>query len=251
MTTLLAIVALGVGVLLGATSIGGILLIPAVQSLAGRETHAAMATVLLSQFFTALLGVFLHQRRGNIDWRSAGPVCLGAAVSGYLGALVNARVHADVLGLLLSLLIVFAGINALRRNGGGVSEFDGASVRHRVLLILLGMAVGFVSGLTGVGGPVLSVPLMLAMGFPTLTAIALGQPIQIAAAATGSAGNLVHGVIDFGLAWWITALQLAGVALGVRLADRTRLDHLRLAVAVLCLAVGGFILLRALARLFG
>jgi uncharacterized membrane protein YfcA len=53
-----------------------------------------------------------------------------------------------------------------------------------------GALVGLGAGLTGVGGPVLSVPLMVVAGFPVLACIGAGQVIQIVAEGMGSLGNL-------------------------------------------------------------
>ena len=109
----------------------------------------------------------------------------------------------------------------------------------------LGGAVGFGSGLTGVGGPVLSVPLMVILGFSPLTAIATSQVIQITAALSGSAGNLAHGFIDADAAVWVTAAELVGVTVGARLAHSISQASLKKVVSVVCIVVGAFIILRA------
>ena len=64
----LMVVSLIVGLLIGAIGIGGILLIPAVNLLAGLTIHASMATALFTFIFTGILGTFLFHRRGSIDW---------------------------------------------------------------------------------------------------------------------------------------------------------------------------------------
>ena len=113
------------------------------------------------------------------------------------------------------------------------------------LLLAIGGAVGFGSGLTGVGGPVLSVPLMVILGFSPLTAIATSQVIQITAALSGSAGNLAHGFIDADAAVWVTAAELVGVTVGARLAHSISQASLKKVVSVVCIVVGAFIILRA------
>lgn len=250
MLVVLALVALVVGILMGATGIGGILLIPAMTVLAGLGTHAAMATTLFTQFFTAVVGVFLHHRFGSLDWSVAVPVGLGAILFGYLGALVNSITNAVILNLILSLIIIFAGVYTLRpiqRTKPFV--FDKSSPAHRSMLLAIGAAVGFVSGLTGVGGPVLSVPLMVIIGFSPVVSIAASQAIQITAAASGTVGNLAYGTIDLVLAGWVTVLEVAGVILGIRIALQSNARQLRLAIALVCLVVGMLVGYRALKAL--
>ncbi|MBF0527826.1 MAG: sulfite exporter TauE/SafE family protein [Deltaproteobacteria bacterium] len=248
MTILLALVALIVGLLIGATGIGGILLIPAITALTGIGAHAAMATTLVTQFFSAIVGLFLHRRLGNVDWRMAMPICLGAVLFGYLGALVNSLAKASSLNLILSLIIIFSGVYTLRPSRrAGKFSFDKSSIAHNSLLLGIGASVGFVSGLTGVGGPVLSIPLMIIIGFSPLTSIGVSQALQITAAGSGTIGNLLHGAIDFYLAAWISVILIFGLIVGIWIAHRCNTSQLRLTIALTCLLVGGLVFYRSLA----
>jgi uncharacterized membrane protein YfcA len=113
---------------------------------------------------------------------------------------------------------------------------------QRALLFGIGAFVGFGSGLTGTGGPVLSVPIMMICGFPPLTSIAASQVIQIAVGLSGTMCNLAHGAIDFGLVFLVTVLELAGVLVGVRLIHRVGARQVKRFVAVACIIVGAFLL---------
>lgn len=244
MFILLALIALLVGALIGIVGVGGILLIPALNGLADLPIQVAMGTALFSFIFTGVLGTWLYQRHGSINWAITVPVCVGALLSGYAGALCNGYASPRLLGMLLGGVIIFAGIYALlpaRQNPA--DQLD----RPRLPLLLgIGALVGFGSGLTGVGGPVLSVPLMVILGFSPLTAIATSQVIQITAALSGTLGNVSNGVIDFEVAAWVTALELGGVILGARLAHTVSTATLKKTVSVVCILVGGFVLARAL-----
>jgi uncharacterized membrane protein YfcA len=105
---------------------------------------------------------------------------------------------------------------------------------------------GFGSGLSGAGGPLFSVPLMVILGFGPLAAIGVSQVLQIVAALSGSAASFQDGRIDFALAAWVAVFELAGVAAGVRLAHSVSAIVLRRLAAALCVAVGAFMLVRAL-----
>lgn len=244
---LLSMAALLVGALIGTVGVGGILLIPALGLFAGLSTHMSMATALLSFVFTGLLGTWLYQRHGSIDWRITIPICVGSLLFGGLGAMVNGYVSARFLNLLLGIIILFAGFYALFPARKGLSAAGIAAGGRRFWLLWgIGGLVGFGSGLTGVGGPVLSVPLMVILGFSPLTSIATGQVIQIAAALSGSIGNAANGVIDYGTAAWVGCLELAGVAAGARLAHAISMNLLKKIVSIVCILVGALILARAL-----
>ena len=67
-------IAFGVGALIGAVGIGGILLIPALTVFAALPIQSAMATALFTFTFTGIVGTVMFQRRGSIDWSLARPV---------------------------------------------------------------------------------------------------------------------------------------------------------------------------------
>lgn len=241
--------ALGVGVLIGAVGIGGVLLIPALAAFAGLGIQEAMATALFSFIFTGVTGTLMFQRRGSIDWRITVPVCLGSIVFAFLGAWLNSQSRPTMLALILAGVIVFAGVYTLWSwRGQRHPVFQADNRKQQSLLAAIGSVSGFGSGLTGVGGPVLSVPLMALFGFPALPAIGASQVIQIIAAVSGTLGNLQFGTVNFMVAAPVTLLEIAGVFLGVRIAHAIHVQALRACVSVLCIGVGFFLMGHALAQ---
>src|SRR5688572_28534961 len=72
---LLLLSAFGVGALIGAVGVGGILLIPALAAFGGLGMREAMATALFTFIFTGVTGTLLYQRKRSIDWRITVPLC--------------------------------------------------------------------------------------------------------------------------------------------------------------------------------
>ena len=104
--------------------------------------------------------------------------------------------------------------------------------------------MGFMSGLTGIGGPVLSVPFMIAMGFAPIVAVAVAQPLQLVAGISGSIVYMANGSVDYLLAAWITALELAGFYFGLRLAYSMNAKTLKICISVLCIATSLYLFVR-------
>jgi uncharacterized protein len=245
MLAFLGLISLVVGLLIGALGVGGILLIPAIAALAGLDMHAAMATALFTFPFTGLAGTILYHRRGDLDWKLALPICFGAMLFAWLGAMANASANTKGLTLLLGGIILYAGLHILKPVGRyGAIKRDAATPGSRPILVSLGAVVGFGSGLTGVGGPILSIPVMVAMGFDPLATVAAGQVLQIAAAVSGILGNLAFGRVDYGLAAWVTVLEVVGVLLGVRLSHKLGAHRLKPCVAGVCIVLGGVMVAR-------
>lgn len=240
-------VAVLVGIFIGAVGVGGILLIPALNLLTPLSIQASMATALFTFIFTGIVGTYFFQRRGSIDWSITFPLCAGGALFGFVGAWANALLDAPLLALILALLIVFAGVYTLISGGARrAAGFHGRPRLQRLLLFGIGAVTGFGSGLTGVGGPALSVPLMVLFGFPALAAIGASQVIQILAAVSGSIGHLARGHIDLRLAALLTVFEVAGVWLGVKVGHAVDARLLSRAVGVLCVLVGAALVVRAL-----
>lgn len=241
----LLVTAFGVGTLIGAVGIGGVLLIPALVAFAGLPIQIAMATALFTFLFTGIAGSILFQRRGSIDWSVTRPLLIGALFFSFIGAWANSRIEPKALSLLLAGVVILAGVYTLvQRRGISAPAFSGRPRARRCLLVALGSVSGFGSGLTGVGGPVLSVPLMMLCGFSPLASIASSQVIQVVAAGAGTLGNLEFGNIDFGIATQVTVIELAGVVLGTRIVHAINTEVLRSVVAVLCIAVGATLAVR-------
>lgn len=241
------LISLVVGVLIGAVGIGGILLIPALNVLGGLTIHEAMATALFTFIFTGAMGTFSFHRRGSINWGITVPLCLGAAIFGFFGAWGNAKIDTLALSLILSSVIIFAGIYTLSTSGLARSAILQDRPRmQQVFLVGVGALVGFGSGLTGVGGPALSVPIMMLLGFSPLTTIGASQVVQILAGVSGTVGNLQYGSINYKFLIICTIFEVVGVLIGARVVHAVNAQSLRGFVSVLCILVGAGLMMRAL-----
>lgn len=213
---------------------------------AGLTIHQAAATSLFTFLFTGILGTWLYQRRGSIDWRISLPVCAAALVFGFLGAALAATVDARALAILIALIIVGAGVYVLFPMKTGSAFRTGAGRGETWLLAGVGAASGFGSGFSGAGGPLFSVPIMVILRYVPLTAVATSQVLQIVAATSGSLENYRNGFIDFQVALVVAVSELLGVIAGVRLAHVASALFLRRLAGALCVITGGLLLARTL-----
>ncbi len=242
----LAAVAAAVGLLIGTVGVGGVLMVSFLALFGGLTIHQAAATSLFTFLFTGILGTWLYQRRGSIAWRVAVPVCAGALIFGYVGAVTAARIDARPLAILIALVIVGAGVYIFVPQRAAARQRAGRGWREQLLLASVGAASGFGSGLSGAGGPLFSVPFMVILRYVPLTAVATSQVLQIVAATSGSIANLRYGFVDFQVALVVTIFELLGVIVGVRLAHIASARALRRLAGALCVVTGGLLLARTL-----
>src|SRR5262249_11750210 len=136
-----------------------------------------------------------------------------------------------------------AGIHTLFFHGE-----TGAACAHSIsnpVLALAGAVTGFVSALTGTGGPLVLVPILLWLGSPVLTAIGLSQAIQLPVSLAATAGNFYNGNLDLRLAGSLALGMPLGIWLGSKLAGALPRRTLQRAVALLLIAAGVLVFGRA------
>ncbi len=243
MSLAFAPIALAVGLLIGAVGVGGIGLPPALTWLLGIDPHTAAGTSSWSFLFTGIMGTVMYGRHEAMPWRMAGWLIVGTCPAALLGSVVNSYLPDGIALLPLGVFTLAAGLYHL---------FLGSRTRGRrerlgtIASVLVGAAVGFCSALTGTGGPVFLIPVLLALGVPAVTAIAAGQVIQLPLVVFAVSGYAAQGSIDFELGTAIGLIAAVGVVFGALLALRMRQEALR---TVTSFALVGFGLLVSVTEL--
>lgn len=232
-----------VGVLIGCVGIGGVLLVPVLTYVGGIDIQVAIAAAMFSYLFTGAIGAAMYARRRSIRWPMAAWLSAGAMPAAFLGAWASNVLPGGALELAIAVLIIFAGINALRRSER--SEIAD-KIPANVPVALIGMFTGFASALTGTGGPLVLVPILIWLEVPVLTAIGLSQAIQLPIAALATGGNLIYGQLNIVLGVVIAAGLTLGTAIGAHVAHTVSHQLLRTIVAWVLIAVGLFIVARLL-----
>ena len=239
-----AATAFAVGVTMGCTSIGAVLLVPVLMALAGMPVHVAAGTVLATGLATASLAGWMHARRGAVEWPLVWPLCIGGLPGGWIGASLAAAAPAQPLSATIGVLIILASLAALRPPPAVAASARSARARQAVL-VAIGAASGICAGLSGAGGPIFSVPMMLVAGFAPIATVGASTVYTLAAAGSGTVANLRASNIDFAVLAALVPFLLAGIATGVRIAHRLPVPLLRRVAIGLCVLGGAAMLARA------
>jgi hypothetical protein len=85
-----------------------------------------------------------------------------------------------------------------------------------LLLLGIGFAVGWLSGLFGVGGGFLLTPILMLIGIPSAVAVASGANQTIGASVSGLMSNLRRGTVDVKMGLVLLAGGFLGSAIGVQ-----------------------------------
>lgn len=237
----LPVLALVVGVLIGMVGVGGVLLPPGLVAFGGLTANEATATSTWAFVFTGVVGTIAYAWRGVVPWGMLLRLSIGVVPAAFVGALVNATLPASVVLLGLAALTIFVGVHQLRPGSArAVAAEPGAAA-----LVAIGAFVGFGSALTGTGGPVLLVPILLTIGVAPLRAVAVSQAVQLPVVVSGSIGYFQTGLVDVRLGTLLGILAAVGTLVGAVVATRIHAEGLRKIVAVACIAAGLFLIVRA------
>ena len=241
------------GILVGFLGIGGgIVLVPALTLLLGFSQQMAQGTSLFMQLPPLGLGaLLLYWRKGMVD-RWAGAACaLGIFVGGYFGSRLAIAVSSRELQGLFGVFLIAAAASLWRepsKKGLASTEFDRRTRLAQVFVVACG--VGVLSGLFGVGGGILLVPLLVVvLGFEQH--VAQGTSLVALVPPTGLLAFLNYqraGEVD----WKVGLLIMPGIFLGglagSRLALRFPPREMRRIFAVLLLPICAWQLISALLR---
>ena len=235
------------GFLIGAIGIGGVLLVPMLTYGLGINIHVAISVAMFSYIFSGAMGVFLYGRRGSIDWRTSIWLCAGGIPGAYFGSMTAWETSSLILEGILALVVLLSGLNALFQKN---TEQNSKTHTGSLSLLILGVVTGFASAVTGTGGPLVLVPILIWLQMPALTAVGLSQVIQIPIALAATAGNIFYGEVDFILGLGIAVSLVIGVIYGAQLAHRLPKEQFRRFIAFALLLVGLLMMLAVLSSTF-
>ena len=261
-TLLVAVISLSAGVLGSLVGVGGgIIVVPALSLLLGVDIRHAIAASIISVIATSSGAASAYVRERITNIRLAMLLEIATAAGALTGAFLAAYISGRWLFILFGVILSYTSwsmlqkkktastvlprdpmADSLRLHGSYHDRALGQDVSYRVARTKLGLAVsyvaGTVSGLLGIGGGVLKVPVMnLAMGIPIKVCTATSNFMIGVTAATSAAVYFMRGDVQPVVAAPVAVGVLLGAKLGSRLLGRLPNHVIRIAfVAVLLLS---------------
>jgi uncharacterized membrane protein YfcA len=157
--------------------------------------RTALGTTLMVILPTVISGAFGHKRKNAID----GKIALGLGSSGltgsFCGATLAARLPSRILevgfGSVVLAIALWMFLGTILR----LPQRSGEQGKNLKLVALCGFPIGVVTGLTGLGGGVFIVPLLvLWLNFPMQVAVGTSVAAIVCISSGGVAGYIVNGL---------------------------------------------------------
>jgi uncharacterized membrane protein YfcA len=217
---------------------GGIVMTPGLQVVLGAAPIVALATPLPVILPTALTGAMTYRASGELDQRAAAWMIGPGIVASIAGALLTKFVDTHLLLVVTAALLAYQSVGILR----GSRERRRSPLEATPSMYMgIGLLAGFVSGLLGIGGGLVMVPMLAGLlGMPLKRALGTSLLAIVALVVPGTITHAALGHIDWALFVVVTLGAVPGARIGATIALGTRERTLRI-------LVGGFLLVVAAA----
>lgn len=252
--------AFAVGIVVGLTGMGGgALMTPMLVLFFGVSPLTAVSSDLVASAVMKPVGSFVHLRRGTVNLKLVGLLCVGSVPSAFAGVLVlkamgdSEQVQHGVkvaLGIAIlftaSMLMVRAYMRLIERaktrdGRGAALPQDRPEVQVKIVpTILLGVVGGLIVGMTSVGsGSLIIIGLMMmyaGLKASQLVGTDLVQAVPLVISA--AIGHAFFGDLDLGISLPLILGSVPGAYLGAQLSARMPGGFIRRALAFVLLASG-------------
>jgi Predicted permeases len=213
---------------------GGIIIVPALTLLGAELTGStvehptAVGTSLAVLIVTALASTMSYAKKRRVDWRSgwmlfitSGPAAMvGSALTGYMKGGAFQLSFGIFMLLMAGLLVARDYMKPIAKQWPVVRTYtDDKGVTHEygyavLPALLIGLLVGMISGLFGIGGGSLFVPVMvLLFRFPPHVATATSMFVIFLSSILGTGVHAYLGETN----WWIVLMLVPGAWVGGKL----------------------------------
>jgi uncharacterized membrane protein YfcA len=225
---LLALIPIGlvIGLLLGSVGGGGSLVaVPALVYIGDQSVRGAQAGALVVVITASAIGFASYLKRGEVRWRAGSAFGLAAGISSLAGSLLSRQLEPNLLLLAFSPVMIVGAMAMVSERARSEPSFRpwrfGVSVSSVVKVTLLGLAAGWLTGLFGVGGGFVIVPvLVLVLGFGVTEAVGTSLLVIIIGSLVALADRLHGGEIEWSVIAPFAVAAIVGVLIGAALGER-------------------------------
>lgn len=258
--TLLTLVIIGaanmaVGGCIGICGIAGFLLPMLYSGALGFDVTYALALSFLAFLVSGIIGSFNYYKAGNLDVKMSVKLGIGSLIGAIGGVFLQSMIEKSTAKTILYLVVLFSGASILvrmwneKRRAAQTpaaattsAPADNKTIADNVVfLVFLGITTGAICSLSGAGGPVLVMPLLVACGVSARIAVgvALFDSVFIAIPACIGYLSRITWTEILGLLALIIVTHGIGVWLGSRFAGKVPVQGLKIFVAVfsVCIAI--------------
>lgn len=243
---LIVLIGLGVGILGSMMGIGGgVLIIPLLTGLFGLPIKTAIGASIISVIATSSAAGAVYVGKGLTNTRLAMVMEIATTLGAMAGGITAILLKPNLLFAIFGIVLLYVSYNMGRpqkqdtnpsptglMDESYIDPQSGKPVQYGIQKLPAGLGISFlagnISGLLGIGGGVIKVPVMtLLMGMPMRAAVATSNFMIGITAATSAVIYYQNGYINPQIAVPTALGVLFGAQIGSRIAGRMRNQQLK------------------------
>lgn len=234
--------------LVGASAVT--LIVPALSMLFHVNVHTAIGTSLFVDVITSIVVSYNYYRKGHVELKSGLWIAVASVIGAQFGANIANATKGVTLSGLFGILLIFSGINELHRSKKQTTERKRIKFKHQwteiLSAILIGIAIGIISGIFGAGGGVMILlALIIILGYPMHMAVGTSTLIMAVTALSSDIGYFCHGHIDFLFGILLSLGAVFGGIFGSKYANKINDKVLSKVLNVFFIIIGIIMLIQA------
>ena len=253
---LLVIFGFFIGILASMTGVGGgVFIVPILTFFYDFRVNSATGTSLTAIIFTAIASTINYARQKRIYYKTGLLLAVTAAPGAYLGGWIAKITQEQLLGLIFGVFLILVAtrmiVSLAQRKEADKTlpvKTDAELVRSGKIIIIgvaLGFFGGFASGLLGIGGGTLIVPIMaFALGMPIHLATATSMFTMIFTATSGVAEYYQAGLVNFPIALLFAAGTVVGAQVGAYTSNKISNRNLTVIFSIMLTVAGANMILK-------
>jgi len=176
---------------------GGFIVVPLIFRLVAGSKYSmqvAIATSVCIMVVNCLSSIYRHSKKGNILWEYVFPIIYYVSVGALLGAIIASKLSGTVVRVLFIAYMAYVIYNCLFKKHF-INQLKETTMLTKTQSALSGTVIGIIAAALGVGGSILTVPLMRKMGLTMKHAVALANPLSLPVAIVGSLTYAMAGIM--------------------------------------------------------
>lgn len=225
-----------IGVFIGATGLGGVALAPALNSFQDVPLHLAVSNAMGCFVVAGIIAAIGNAALSGLSASQLVLLMISAGVAAFAGSLTIEWVRPETLRIVLAALMIASGAFQLGKTFLSSTLRPAKAIPSSGPLCIIATMTGFGSALTGTGGPLIMLPILLAAAVPIQAAVITAQLSQIPIGISALAGHALNANLDPTATAIFAVLVGIGVVLGMRVARFV--SQQMLANGVACLLIG-------------
>jgi uncharacterized membrane protein YfcA len=268
---ILFLISIGVGIISSLTGIGGgSFIVPVLIMFFNISTHKAIGTSLLIVIFTAISSTFAYYKQKRIDYKNGLYLIIGTIPGALIGSYLTIFFSSRELALLFGFFLIFISFRIIYKafkkdeNNKKYREIKNKKYYSYVeiidskgevfkyyantpLGIIFSIFAGISSGMFGIGGGALAVPIMhIIVGMPMHIAIATSMFTMIFTSISGVIGHILLGNVLIELAIPLCIGIIFGTQIGALIARKLKARILEIIFGLILIIISLNLILKNL-----